>query len=142
MAHIVTLAITLGAGLLGRVLPATFVLAVIEGGESQDVEKKQGGPDGNGNAELCGVISRVRHDERAHLPPAFSVVVARGRRWSTGGASSLTIGLGGIQWGDLGGGGGVVEHVVKVVQMWHQVLPEGHFGGPVVIADPRLQANV
>lgn len=142
MAHIVTLAITLGAGLLGRVLPAAFVLAVIEGGECQDVEKKQGGPDGYGNAELRGVISRVRHDKRTHLPPAFSVVVARGRRWSTGGARSLTVGLGGIQWGDLGGGGGVVEHVVKVVQMWHQVLPEGHFRGPVVIADPRLQANV
>lgn len=142
MAHVVTLAITLGTGLLGRVLPAAFVLAVIEGGKCQDIEKKQRRPDSNGNAELCGVISWIWHDERTHLPPAFSVVVARGCRRSTGGARSLTIGLGGIQWGDLGGGGGVVKHVVKVVQMWHQVFPEGHFGGPVVITNPRLQANV
>lgn len=26
--------------------------------------------------------------------------------------------------------------------MWHQVFPKGHFGGPVVVTNPRLQTNV
>lgn len=31
---------------------------------------------------------------------------------------------------------------MKVVEVGHQVFPEGHFGGTVVITDTRLQANV
>lgn len=65
-----------------------------------------------------------------------------GYRGTTGAARLLTVGLGGIQWGDLGGGGGVMEHVMEVVEMGHQVFPEGHLGGAVVVTDTRLQANV
>lgn len=35
-----------------------------------------------------------------------------------------------------------MKHVMKVVEMGHQVFPEGHLSGAVVIADTRLQANV
>lgn len=35
-----------------------------------------------------------------------------------------------------------MEHVMEVVEMGDQVLPEGHLGGAVVITDTRLQANV
>lgn len=31
---------------------------------------------------------------------------------------------------------------MNVVEMGHQVFPEGHFSGTVVITDTRLQANV
>jgi len=35
-----------------------------------------------------------------------------------------------------------MEHVMEVVEMGHQVFPEGHLGGAVVVTDTRLQANV
>lgn len=35
-----------------------------------------------------------------------------------------------------------MEHVVEVVQMRNQVLPEGDFSGAVVVPDPRLEADV
>lgn len=41
VAHVVALAVTLGTGLLGRVLPTALVLAVVQGGEGQDVEEEQ-----------------------------------------------------------------------------------------------------
>lgn len=31
---------------------------------------------------------------------------------------------------------------VKAVQMWHQLQPEGHLVGPVVVSDARLQADM
>lgn len=65
-----------------------------------------------------------------------------GYRRPASAAGSLTVGLGGIQRSDLGGGGGVMEHVMEVVEMRHQVFPEGHLGGAVVITYTRLQANV
>lgn len=76
MAHVVALAIALGTGLLGRVLSAALVLAVIESSECQDVEKEQRCPNSNGDTELCRVIPRVWHDQRTHLPAAFVVAVA------------------------------------------------------------------
>lgn len=123
-------------------MPAALVLAVVQCGEGQNVEEKQRGADGDGDAELGGVISRVGHDQRTHLPPAVAIVVAGGNRGPTGAAGPLAVGLGGLQRGDLCGGGGVVEHVVEVVEMGHQVFPEGHLGGTVVIADTGLQADV
>ncbi len=142
VAHVVALAVTLGTGLLGRVLPTPLVLAVVQSGEGQDVEEEQRRSYGNGDAELCGVISRVRHDQRTHLPPAFAIIMGGGYRRAAGAAGPLTVGLGGIQRGDLGGGGGVMEHVMEVIEMGHQVFPEGHLGSAVVITDTRLQANV
>ncbi|KAF3841227.1 hypothetical protein F7725_007089 [Dissostichus mawsoni] len=118
-----------------------FAVALGTGGEGKDVEEEQRRPDSNGDAELCGVISRVRHDQRAHLSPPFTVV-GGGCRSPACAAGPLTVGLGGIQRGHLGGGGGVVEHVVEVVEMGHQVFPEGHLGSAVVITDTRLQADV
>lgn len=41
VAHVVPLAITLGTGLLGCVLPTALVLAVVQSSEGQDVEKEQ-----------------------------------------------------------------------------------------------------
>lgn len=41
VAHIVAFAITLGTGLLGRVLTTALVLAVVQSGEGQDVEEEQ-----------------------------------------------------------------------------------------------------
>ena len=35
-----------------------------------------------------------------------------------------------------------MEHVVEVVKVGHQVFPEGHLGGAVVVSDARLQADV
>lgn len=140
--HVVALAVTLGTWLLGGVLPAALVLAVVQCGESQDVEKEQRRANSNSDAELRGVISRVRHDQGTHLPPAFAVIVGSGNRGPASGAGPLPIGLGGLQRGNLCGCGGVVKHVVKVVEMGHQVFPEGHLSGAVVIADTRLQANV
>lgn len=76
MAHAVALAITLGTVLLGRVLSAALVLAVVESSECQDVEKEQRCPNSNGDTELCRVIPWVWHDQRTHLPPAFVITVA------------------------------------------------------------------
>lgn len=74
--HIVALAVALRARLLRGVLPAALVLAVVQRGEGQDVEEEQRGANGDGDAELSGVISRVGHDQRTHLPPAVAVAVA------------------------------------------------------------------
>lgn len=35
-----------------------------------------------------------------------------------------------------------MEHVMEVVEMGHQVFPEGYFGCTVMVTDTRLQANV
>ena len=35
-----------------------------------------------------------------------------------------------------------MEHVVEVIQMGHQVFPEGHLGGSVVVPDAGLQADM
>lgn len=42
----------------------------------------------------------------------------------------------------MGEGGHRLEEFIDVVQMRHQLEPEGDFGGPVVVSDARLQANV
>lgn len=70
------------------------------------------------------------------------MTVGGGYGRTSGAARPLAIGLGRIQGGDFGGSGGVMEHVMEVVQMGHQVFPEGHFGGAVVVTNTRLQANM
>ena len=39
-------------------------------------------------------------------------------------------------------GGHRLEELVDMVQMRHQLEPEGDFGGAVVVSDTRLQADV
>lgn len=34
------------------------------------------------------------------------------------------------------------DKFVEAVEMWHQLQPEGHLIGTVVVSDPRLQADV
>lgn len=138
----VAFALALGAGLLGRFLAAALVLAVVQGCEGQDVEEEQRCPDGDGDAELGGVISGVWHDQGTHFSPALTPVVGRRNGRASGAAGPLSVGLGGIQRSDFGGGGGVVEYSLEVVEVGHQVFPEGHFGGTVVVPDTRLQTNV
>ena len=48
----------------------------------------------------------------------------------------------GVLRGDLGGGGDVLDDVVDVVEVRHQLQPEGHLGGTVVVADAWLQPDV
>lgn len=142
VARVVAFALALGAGLLGGLLAAALVLAVVQSGEGQDVEEEQRRPDCNGDAELRGVISGVRHDQRTHLSPSLTPAVGRGYGRPPRAAGPLPVGLGGIQRSDFGGGGGVIEYSLEVVEMGHQVFPEGHFGGTVVVTDARLQADV
>ena len=35
-----------------------------------------------------------------------------------------------------------MEHVVEVVKVWHQVFPEGHLGGAIVVPNPGFEADV
>lgn len=42
----------------------------------------------------------------------------------------------------MGEGGHRLEEFVDVMQMRHQLEPEGDFGGAVVVPDPGLQADV
>lgn len=42
----------------------------------------------------------------------------------------------------MGEGGHRLEEFVHVMQMRHQLEPEGDFGGAVVVPDPGLQADV
>lgn len=142
VARIVAFAFTLGTRLLGCVLATALVLAIIQRSEGQDIEEQQRCPNSNGNAELGGVISRVWHDQRTHLPTRFPITVGRGHGRTSGAARPLTVRLSGIQWSDLGGGGGIMKHVMEVVEMGHQVFPERHFGGTVVVTNAGLQANV
>lgn len=39
-------------------------------------------------------------------------------------------------------GDGANDLLVEAVEMWHQLQPEGHLIGPVVISDPRLEADM
>lgn len=39
-------------------------------------------------------------------------------------------------------GGHRLKELVDVMQMRHQLEPEGDFGGAVVVSDPRLQTDV
>lgn len=47
-----------------------------------------------------------------------------------------------LRGGTVREGGHRLEEFVDVMQVWHQLEPEGDFGGPVVVPDTRLQANV
>lgn len=78
-------------------LSAAFIFAVIECGECQDVEEKQRRTNGDGDAELGGIVARISDDQWAG---------------ASGGAWSGRRGLCRWGWGPCGGGGGVVEHVV------------------------------
>lgn len=145
----------LRAGLsVARVLP-TLVLAVVERRERQHVEEQQRGSHGDGDAELCGIIPRVLHHQRPRLVfvPRILILAVVGRRhgrplgvrWP-GGFPVGSLGgngvLGGLRWGHFGGGGGIVEHIMKVIEMGHEVFPEGHFGGAIVVAHSWLQPDV
>ena len=146
------------AGLLElRVLPA-LVLAVVERGEGQHVEEEERGAHGDGDAQLGGVVARVLHHQGhpsllavPRLVAALAVVRRRHGRPLGVERPRLVVAVGplggqgvlrGLGRRHLGGGGRVVEHVVQVVQVRHQVLPEGHLGGAVVVAHARLQADV
>lgn len=37
---------------------------------------------------------------------------------------------------------GASEFLVEAVEMWHQLQPEGHLVGSVVVSDTRLQADM
>lgn len=143
------------AGLRVLLLSA-LILAVVQSGERQNVEEQQRSSHCDGYAQLGGVIPWVLHQQRAWLLfsvplllPALAVVGWRHRRplgVERPGFAVRTFGGQGVlgrlgRW-HFGGGGGVVEHVVKVVQMRDQVLPERHFSGTVVIPDSWLEADV
>lgn len=119
VAHVVAFALALGTGLLGGFLAAALVLAVVQSGKGQDVEEEQRRPDCNGDAELRGVISGVRHDQRTHLSPSLTPAVGRGYRRAPRAARPLPVGLGGIQRSNFGGGRGVIEYSLEVVEMGH-----------------------
>lgn len=132
VANVVGCGLPLRAGLpVAGVLPP-LVLAVVEGCKGQDVEEQQRGPNSDSDAELCRIIPRVLYNQRPCLliiaPGVFVLtVVGRGHRWPLGVEWPVfPIGLFGGQcvlrglWGrHFGGGGGVVEHIVEVVQMGH-----------------------
>lgn len=78
-------------------MSAAFIFAVIECCKSQDIEEKKRRSNGDSNAELGGIITRISNDQ---WPRA-----SRGA-WSSGS------GLCRRGWCPCGSGGGVVEHVV------------------------------
>lgn len=103
VAGIVAFTLALGAGLLGCLLATALVLAVVQGGEGQDVEEKQRCSHGDGDAEFCGVISGIGHDQGTHLSTGLTVTMRRGHGRPAGAAGPLAVGLGGVQRGDFGG---------------------------------------
>lgn len=133
VANVVGGALALRAGLpMAGVLPP-LVLAVVEGCESQYVEEQQRGSHSDCDTELCGVISRVLHHQRPRLllvnPRVFVFTVVgrgHGRPLGVERPGGFPVGplggkgvLSGLWRGHFGGGGGVVEHVVEVVQVGH-----------------------
>lgn len=155
MANVVGGGLVLRAGLsMSRVLPP-LVLAVVECCKSQHIKEQQRGSHGNRDAELSGIIPRVLHHQRPRLvfvPRILILAVVGwghgrplGVRWP-GGFPVGSLGgngvLGGLRWGHFGGGGGIVEHIMKIIEMGHKVFPEGHFGGAVVVAHTWLQSDV
>ena len=137
-------------------LVAPLVLLVVEGGEGQDVQEEQRGAHGDGDAQLGGVVPLGLDEHRGILgarlvrvPGVLGAAVGRADGRALGGGPHLggraprPVGEGGHVGGrHLGGGGHVLEYLVEVVQMGHQLQPEGHFGGSVVIAHAGLQADV
>lgn len=145
----------LGAGAPVR-LVAPLVLLVVEGGEGQDVQEQQRRAHGDGDAQLGGVIPLGLDEHRGVLGARLVGVLgvlgvavgggdgrALGRGPDLGGRPPGPVGEGGhVRRGHLGGGGHVLEDLVQVVKMRHQLQPEGHFGGSVVIPHAGLQADV
>lgn len=150
VADVVGGGLALRAGLAVTGVLPPLVLPVVEGGEGQHVEEEERRSDGDGDTELGGIIPWILHHQGARHVFVLAVV-GRGHGWTLGvqWPGGFPVGplggqgvLRGLWGGHFGGGGGVVEHVVEVVQVGHQVFPEGHFGGAVVVAHPRLQADV
>lgn len=123
----------LRAGLPVAGVLSPLVLAVVQGRKSEHIQEQQRGSHSNSDAELCGVIPRVLHHQWPCLitisPRLFVLTVVGwghgrplGVEWP-GGFSIGPLGghgvLGGLWWGHFGGGGGVVEHVMEVIQVGH-----------------------
>lgn len=99
---IVSFALTLGAGLLGRLLATALVLPVVQSCKGQDIEEEQRCSHSNGDAEFCRVISGVGHNQGTHLSTSFAITMRCGHGRPASDAGPLAVGLGGIQRGDFG----------------------------------------
>ncbi len=124
-------------------MSAPFVLAVVERSKGQDVEKEKRSSDGDRDAQLCGVIAWVCDDQWSTACCGLGGLFTRGTSLVPPRTGCGTLGTvcGQKRW-DPCGGGCVVEHVMQVVQVRYQMLPEGHFSSSIMIPNTRLQPNM
>ncbi|KAG7259438.1 hypothetical protein CRUP_002060, partial [Coryphaenoides rupestris] len=116
------------------------VALVVERGEGQDVEEEEGGAHRHRDAQLRGVVARVPREQVLVRPLGALVHRLRGEAGVVGAGG----GAGGRRR-PVGAGRGVAggdRLLVQAVQVRHQLQPEGHLVGAVVVADAGLQADV
>lgn len=119
---------------------------VVERGEGQHVEEEERGAHSHRHAQLRGVVPRLV-GEGGEAGSLRAVGLRVGRVGGDAGGGVLGTGAFGalpafVASGRQAGCDGADDLLVEAVQMGHQLQPEGHLVGPVVVSDARLQADM
>lgn len=109
-----------------------LVFLVVERSKGKDVQKEQGRPNRDGDAELCGVVPFGLNHHRRLIGQVAALAlvggllgVGRWDPWVAGGGRPVvfareTFGVrvgGGVLWRYLGGGGDILEKFIYVVEV-------------------------
>lgn len=150
-----------GVALWGRDAPvrlvSPLVLFIVECSEGEDVQKEQGRPDCDGDAQLGRVVP-LGLDHHGRLVGQVATLALVGGLfgvggwdpWVTGGGWPVVFARepfgvrvrGGVLRRYLGGGGYVLKKFIYIVEMRNQFQPEGDLSCAVVVSDSRFEANV
>lgn len=119
---------------------------IVESGKGKYVEEEEGSSHGHSDAQLRGIVPRVTRE--AVIGPWARVNIRlrwQSGRWGrtacAGSARARCARRPACGIGRQASGGGEKLRV-KVVQVRHELQPEGHLVGTVVVAHSRFQANV
>lgn len=134
-----------------------LVLLVVERGEGEDVQEEQGRPDCDGDTELSRVVP-LGLDHHGRLVGQVAAFALVGGLFGVGGRDpgvagggwpvvfareTFGVGVGGRVLGRyFSGGGHILEKLIDVVEMWHQLQPKSHLGSPVVVPYSRFESDV
>lgn len=125
----------------------SLVPFVIKRSERQNVKEKKRGAHGYRHAQLRGIVPSLHGEGRV----AGSLGAVGVWIWGVGGGYGVPCGAGVgplmvfVVFGASGWqsrGDRTNDFLMEAVKMWHQLQPEGHLVGPVVVSDTRLQANM
>lgn len=110
-----------------------LILLVVQGSESQDVQKQQRRPHGDGDTQLCGVVPLIHREGTRLLFGIFLFGSRKGWRDRCGifpGRSESDV----CGW-HFRCCRGILRNVIEIMQMRYQLQPEIYLIGSVMLFD-------